>query len=210
MQHYTVQDILALRPCQPTEYDPDAGYPEGKLRILFGDRRSVTALDICDDERVPVEDRQWVLHRLLPAPLVHEAACRYAEHALELERAAGREPDPRSWAAIAVKRRWPRGEISGVDLCDARLAAWDAVDAVSAAGYVWVSTWTADAEGAAEAAANAAAIAAAITAVGTVANAADAAVWDAARTAERQWQLSILREMIAALEDRTQQQGETS
>lgn len=146
MQNYTIQDIMDLHPCQPTEDDPDAGYPESKLRTLFGDRQAVTLHDICDDERVPVEDRQWVLHRLLPEPLVHEAACRYAEHALERERTEGREPDPRSWAAIEAKRLWLRGDISDDDLSVAESAASASAGATAsaAASAARASAWAAE------------------------------------------------------------------
>lgn len=184
MHRYTMQDIMALGPCQPTEDDPDDGYPEHRIRALFGDRRSVTLLDICDDERVLVEDRQWVLYGLLPERIVHEAACRYAEHALERERAAGREPDQRSWAAIKAKRKWLRGEISDIDLKASRVAAWAAVMAVGEDG---------------EAAASAAAwatVGGACGAAGGAANASSRATWDGAQTAERRWQLNTLRAMI--------------
>lgn len=53
--------------------------------------------------------------------VLHEFAVWCAERALERERAAGREPDPRSWAALDAKRRWLRGEISDEDL--ARIAS---------------------------------------------------------------------------------------
>lgn len=189
MQHYTVRDILALGPCQPTERDPDAGYPEDKLQRLFGDRQSVTPLDICDDERVPINDRQWVLHRLLPEQIVHEAACRYAERALEREQARGCEPDPRSWAAIGVKRLWLRGMIPDDDL----KAAW----AAACAAYRDAAE---SADGAAESAA-CAAYRAAAWAPEAAAEAAGAATWGVAHTAERRWQLATLRAMIEEMED---------
>ena len=47
-----------------------------------------------------------------------------AERALERERAAGREPDPRSWAAVAAARAFVAGTISAFDLPVA--AAYDA------------------------------------------------------------------------------------
>lgn len=210
MQHYTVQDIMALRPCQPTEDEPDAGYPESKLRMLFGDRQSVTPLDICDDERVPIEDRQWVLHRLLPEQIVTEAACRYAEHALDREQVKGREPDPRSRAAIVAKRRWLRGGISNRRLEADKAAARTAADAVNtaawnaskyAAKYAANAAWYASLDAylaAANGAAECAAAAAAWAAVGR-------ADWGATQAAERQWQLNTLREMIEATQDRNQQ-----
>lgn len=128
----TVQDIMAMHPCQPTEDDPDDGYPESKLQHLFGARQSVTLPEICDDARVPIGDRLWVLHRLLPEPLVHEAACRYAERALDRERTEGRDPDPHSWpVTCSVARAADEAAVwyatlvtvkrvaSGVDVCTA-------------------------------------------------------------------------------------------
>jgi hypothetical protein len=60
-------------------------------------------------------------------------ACWCAEGALVREREAGREPDPRSWAAIEAKRRWLRGEIDdkalGVAWEAARLATATATEA---------------------------------------------------------------------------------
>ena len=53
-----------------------------------------------------------------------------AEKALLRERERGHEPDPRSWAAIAVARRYADGEASKVELAAAGhaagAAAWDA------------------------------------------------------------------------------------
>lgn len=61
---------------------------------------------------------------------LHEFACETAERLLLAERAAGREPDPRSWAAVAAKRAWLRGELDDTALdaarSAARSAAWDA------------------------------------------------------------------------------------
>lgn len=204
MQSYTIQDIMDLHPCQPTEDDPDAGYPESKLRMLFSDRQSVTLLDICDDPRLPVEDRQWVLHRLLHDQIVHEAACRYAEHALEHERARGREPNVRSWIGIEAKRLWLRGEISDGSMSSAaRVAAWAAVENASAAAdaAAWAAWVDDDAAGIADAAAEAA-----VNAAGAaVKSKSGRTVWAAARAAERRWQLATLRAMIEEMEDRTHQ-----
>lgn len=61
----------------------------------------------------------------LPATVVHEFTCRVAETLLLQERAAGREPDPRCWGAVAAKRAWLRSELSddGLDVaCEA--AGW--------------------------------------------------------------------------------------
>jgi len=90
--------------------------------------------------------------------------CDCAERALLRERERGHEPDPRSWAAIAVARRYADGEASKVELAAAgaaaRAAARDAArDAAWAAA--WAAAWHA-ARDAARAAARAAAGAAEI------------------------------------------------
>ena len=54
-----------------------------------------------------------------------------AEAALLGERACGREPDPRSWAAVDVARRDARGEATMAELT----AAWDARDAARDAAW---------------------------------------------------------------------------
>jgi len=48
----------------------------------------------------------------IPDNILHNFSCDCAERALLRERNAGREPDPRSWKAIRIKRRWIKGEIT--------------------------------------------------------------------------------------------------
>ena len=57
-----------------------------------------------------------------PAAL-HSFACWCADRSLSREREVGREPDQRSWNAIAAKRAWLRGEIGDEQLAAAQLAA---------------------------------------------------------------------------------------
>lgn len=52
--------------------------------------------------------------------------CWQAERALTAERDMGREPDPRSWRAVAAKRGWLAGEVSDAELRASKSAAWDA------------------------------------------------------------------------------------
>jgi hypothetical protein len=89
-----------------------------------------TAIDVLDYRTLPRRwvsdaDRLWVVLRpdLVPGRVLHEFACVCAERALTREREAGREPDPRTWAAITVKRRWLCGEATDVELAAARDAA---------------------------------------------------------------------------------------
>ena len=55
-------------------------------------------------------------------PILHEAACVFAEGALRKAKVT----DPRSWAAIEAKRKWLRGEITDKALDAAWAAAWAA------------------------------------------------------------------------------------
>ena len=71
--------------------------------------------------------RRTVLWMLDATQILHEFACQCAEDALALIA----EPDPRSVAAIAAKRRWLAGEITDNELAAARAAAdaaWSAAD----------------------------------------------------------------------------------
>jgi hypothetical protein len=102
--------------------------------------------EIQDGADKSVARRRTVLWMVNATTILHEFACWCAERALTSERNAGREPDPRSWAAIEAKRKWLRGEITDQELAAARAAAsaaardaaWDAArdaawDAASAA-----------------------------------------------------------------------------
>jgi hypothetical protein len=68
--------------------------------------------------------RRTVLWSMDIEMLLHEFACRCAEHALK--RYGG---DDRSWAAIEVKRKWIRGEATDEELSASRVAAQDAARA---------------------------------------------------------------------------------
>lgn len=61
-----------------------------------------------------------------------------AKGVLLAERAAGREPDRRSWAVLEVKRRWLRGEATDEELRAAAEAAWAAAATVYDAAAAWV------------------------------------------------------------------------
>ena len=143
--------------------------------------------------------------------ILHEFACLCAERALTGERKMGREPDPRSWAAIEAKRKWLRGEIGDTKLAAFRAeaidAVWDAAWAgagAAARAAAWAAAeaaaWT-EARAAAKAAAWAAAGAAAWAATGDADCDADCdadwdAAWSAAWDAERDWQNAKLEEML--------------
>lgn len=96
-------------------------------------------------------DPHWMLwalgrvnHSAEPDRAYRLLACDFATRALERERKAGREPDPRSWRAIKVARDYAHGAATRLELDAARAAAgdaaWDAeraaaMDAAHAARY---------------------------------------------------------------------------
>ncbi len=136
--------------------------------------------------------RRTVLWMLDAAELLHEFACQCAEDALTLVD----NPDPRSVAAIAAKRKWLRGEITDEELTAACSAAWAAVDnAADAPAEAAARAAERDAQAAARAAAWAAARADALAAAGAAWAAARSA-WAAALDAEREKQDARLTEMV--------------
>lgn len=127
MKNITMTKVLSWGPCGCYTKDDAA-----LLRRFLPPRRGLTPLEICDLTEVPVADRLWVLLReeVIPARELRLLACRWAEEALWRERRAGREPDPRSWAAIEVSRRYAdenatQQELSNAELHDAWIVASD-------------------------------------------------------------------------------------
>ena len=154
----TLDEFLSFKPCWLDD-------EQGRRRLRYYARklgRSADALEILTLRRIPADERLWAVLReeFIPAPILHEFACRCAEDALSRID----NPDPRSIHAIAVKRRWIAGEATDEELAAARTAAWAA-------------------QAAAQDAARTAAQAAAQAAARTAAWAAQAAAQDAARTA---------------------------
>ena len=119
MKTVTVDQFLTFGPC----------WGEELVREFAGDKNEWTALDVLKAEGVSAEDKMWAVLReeFIDAPILHEFACRCAENALKLVD----NPDTRSVDAIAVKRRWMRGEATDEDLDAARAAARDAAEAAA-------------------------------------------------------------------------------
>jgi len=109
---------------------------------------------------------------------LHRLSWTVAYCALLAEREAGREPDPRSWDAVRVKRRWCAGEAEDAELRAAESAAWPVVTPVT----LW-AVWAA-ARSAARSAVGSAAGLAAWAVVGSVAWSAAWAVVGSASSAE--------------------------
>ncbi len=196
MNRVTIDDICNMNIC----------YSEERVRRLAGDATDCTALDVLKRKDIPLADRLFLVLReeFIPATTLHEFACRCAERALSC---VG-NPDPRSRAAIAVKRAWVRGEATDDELAAAGdaagAAAWAAAWAAAgdaawdaAGAAAWAAAW--DARAAAWAAARDAAWAAAW-------DAARDAAWAAAGDAERKWQVKELVRMLKEAE--TQSAGE--
>ena len=92
--------------------------------------------DVIEEEDKLCGRRRTVLWMMDATDLLHEFACQCAEDALALLE----EPDSRSVAAIAAKRRWLEGDISDDELDTARAAAdeaaaWTADDAARDAAW---------------------------------------------------------------------------
>ena len=161
---FTVGLVMSWQPCEE--------YPRKRVEELFAGRESLTSQEVAALD-IPAADRLWVLLReeIIPAEVLHELACEFAERALLRERDAGREPDPVYWKAIEAKRTWLRGEIDDERLKLARAATWCAPPTA--------------ARSAAEASAMAAARAAAWHATSGAANA-----------SECEWQLTRVLEVL--------------
>jgi hypothetical protein len=195
MKKVTINDVLSWRPCKR--------YSKERLLKLANGRESMSALEILELD-IPADDKLWAVLRkeLLPAHILHEFACICAEHALLREREAGREPDPRSWAAIEAKRKWMRREISDEALSEARTKARAAVRAASNTATE-AARAAVEAEAAVRVASNTATEAAraaveAADATAAVWMAADAAAWAATRAAWAAARAAVLAAVWAA------------
>jgi hypothetical protein len=183
---------------------------EGPLELckhgLHGSRKALDALcyargpvacqdeiwgDIIEDNDKLCGRYRKCLAMIDATTVLHEFACLCAERALTREREMGREPDPRSWAAIEAKRQWLRREID-----DAKLAAAWAAAASAARDAVWAAARDAAWAAAASAAWDAAWDAAWAAAWDAARTAARTAAWAAARTAEMDWQNAKLTRML--------------
>jgi hypothetical protein len=164
----TVREMMRLGPC------PD--YTLSLVRNLWGDRERCTATDILRMD-IPAKDRLWAVLReeFLSEKTLQIAACDFAEHVLPVyENRYSDNNAPRH--CIEVKRRHIEGEATDKELWGAMTAAAAAAAAAYHAAYH-----------AARAAYHAA----------RAASAADAAACAAADySAECEWQVAHLLEMI--------------
>lgn len=141
MNSVTVDEVMSWHPCDPP-------YTREYVEELFAGRATITALDILDMD-IPPEDKLWAVLRpeLIPDPMLHELACRFAEDVLPLYEE--RYPnDNRPRKVIETKRRWLRGDATDEELAEAvevaREAAGKAVAAVAlaaAAAWACAAAW---------------------------------------------------------------------
>ena len=138
MLHTSLSLIRAHEPCSRVQFVESwlGTRPETGLFPLT-DLLSIQGLDNPDDTI-------WALRAVPPEEaqrrdrLARLYACDCAQRALERERTQGREPDPRSWKAIEVSRKFACGEATKAELDAARDAAWAAAwDAAFAAERAW-------------------------------------------------------------------------
>jgi len=140
-----------------------------------------------DGERLDADDKIVVRRARLVARLETwtESAARHfavacARRALERERAAGRELDARSWAALDVATAVANGHLDAKALTAAEAAA-RAASGAAAGAAAWAAAGAAGSGGAA---------------AGAAAWAAAGAAMDAAWEAERQWQTAALLRVL--------------
>ena len=121
MKTVTYGKFLEFKPCWLTD---GSAYELAKIGAR---KKEWTALDVLKLRGVSAEDKFWAVLReeFIDAPVLHEFACRCAEHALTI---AGIKDDGSnaSWNAIRVKRLWLKGEATDAELDAARDAARDA------------------------------------------------------------------------------------
>ena len=183
----TLDEFLSFKPCWLDD-------EQGRRRLRYYARKlggSADALEILALRRIPADERLWAVLReeFIPAPILHEFACRCAEDVLSRID----NPDPRSINAIAIKRRWIAGEATDEELAAAQAAAWTAAQAAARAAAqaaartaAW-ATWTA-----------------ARAAVRVARTAAQDAAEAAARNAQVDMLTQMLREYVGAGEEDTQ------
>ena len=129
LKRFTIDQVMPWRPC----------YSREEVAAVFGRYKYMTLARLLAS-KLSDADKLWCLLRpeVIPEKQLHLLACEYAERALKRERKAGREPDPRSWAAVETKRRWVAGEASDEELSAARASARAAARA-SASARAWAA-----------------------------------------------------------------------
>jgi len=106
----TTDRIMSFRPC--------ASWPRARVEAAVeaagGDLATLL-------RTIPEQDALWLVLRedFIPAPALHELACKYAEDVLPIFEAA-HPNDKRPREAIEISRSWARGDITYKQLEEAR------------------------------------------------------------------------------------------
>jgi len=148
VKRYTASDLAGWSPC----------WERSRREPIARRQPSWSVMEVLDLEVVPAADRVWLACHMLPwaqaVLIAADCACRALIH----DRAAGREPDPRSWEAVRVARDAGLGlatmdraqEAARAARSAARSAgssaawsAWWAASAASAASAAWAASWAA-------------------------------------------------------------------
>lgn len=141
MNTVTLKEFKKFRPCWLEDKKRSR-----KLEEIGNRKEKWTAMDVLELEEVEAEDRLWAVLReeFVPAPILHEFACKCAEGALKKAKVT----DERSWNAIKVKRLWIKGEAADNELIAAWNAAHDVIrDAAvrnrnTSMGAAWGAAWS--------------------------------------------------------------------
>ena len=155
MKTLTVDQIMSLRPC--------AAYPESRVRELWGDRESLSLVEILRLD-IPAEDRIWVLTRdgVCDRAVLRRWADAIADRAVRTHCLTCGVPAVESWARgwlDGTARTYAAADAADAAAYAASAAAYAAARAASAASAAAQST-TAYAAARAASAASAAALAA--------------------------------------------------
>ena len=116
MKSVTIDHVMAWKPCGYNSNRCTGDYNRRHVQNLFGDRESLTALDILNHDKVPDADKVWaVIHKEFMTEIqMHEFACDCAEHVLLIMKDVFDSADLCS--AIEATRKWIRGEITEGEL----------------------------------------------------------------------------------------------
>ena len=97
----TVDSVMALGPCEDWHRE--------RVEEWFGGRKYAYVKTALRDDAIGMDDRLWLVTCLIGERCRRLFACDCAERALTRERENGWS-DERCWEALAVARRYVRGE----------------------------------------------------------------------------------------------------
>jgi hypothetical protein len=126
----TIERLIAWNAC----------YELSEMAAVFGTRKTLTPLQICDLD-IPAHDRLWVVLRpaIIPDAELHELGFQFARASLppaSVRTAAARACRLHARRALHAKRQWLRGRISVDALRGARERLWRQYAALSVANSV--------------------------------------------------------------------------